>query len=61
MTRLLHKALRDDPSGEGLDFYNVYKQNVEQAPVSVIRDMLEVVSDREPIDISQVEPAEKIM
>ena len=62
MTRLLlHKALRDSPEKDGFDFYNVYKENVEKAPVTVIRDMLEIKSDREPIDISEVESVESIM
>jgi len=61
MTRLLHKALRDSPDADGFDFYNTYKQNVEQSPVSVIRDMLDIKSDREPVPIDDVEPVEAIM
>ena len=51
MSRELHKALRADPNAEGLDFYETYKENVEGTPVSVIRDMLEIRSDREPISL----------
>jgi len=61
MSRLLHKALRDSPEKDGFDFYNVYKENVKQAPVAVIRDMLEIKSDREPIPIDEVESVEAIM
>jgi len=62
MSRLLHKALRShDAAGEGYDFYKTYQQNIESTPVSVIRDMLECVSDRKPIDIDEVESAEEIM
>ena len=58
----LHKALRSkDVQGEGLDFYDIYKSNVEKTPGSVIRDMLEVKSDREPIPIEDVESVESIM
>ena len=62
MSRELHKALRSaDVKGEGLDLYKTYTENVEKTPVSVIRDMLRIESDREPIDISEVEPVEDIM
>jgi glutamate synthase (ferredoxin) len=61
MSRLLHKALRDSPEKEGFDLYKTYQENVEGTPVSVIRDMLEIVSDREPIPLDEVEPVETIM
>ena len=62
MTRELHKALRSsDPMGDGLDMYEVYQKNVESTPVTVLRDCLRIESDREPIDIDEVEPIEAIM
>uniref|UniRef100_A0A7S2DXM1 glutamate synthase (ferredoxin) n=1 Tax=Haptolina brevifila TaxID=156173 RepID=A0A7S2DXM1_9EUKA len=62
MSRELHKALRSaDVEGDGLDMYNLYKDNVKKTPVSVIRDMLEIESDREPIPLEEVEPVEEIM
>jgi len=61
MSKLLHKALRSSDPKEGFEFYSTYQAAVEKAPVSVIRDMLEIVSDRKPISIDEVEPAEEIM
>jgi len=62
MSRLLHKALRSkDVNGEGLDFYKTYQENIEGTVPSVIRDMLEIKSDRAPVDIADVEPVEAIM
>jgi glutamate synthase (ferredoxin) len=62
MSRELHKAIRSaDVKGEGLDFYKTYNENVKNAPTTVLRDLLEIKSDREPISIDDVEPVEEIM
>jgi len=62
MARDLHKALRSaDVKGEGFDFYKTYMEVVETSPTTVIRDLLEIKSDRESIPLDEVEPVEAIM
>ena len=34
--------------------YKVFQETLQNAPVTTIRDMLEIKSDREPIDIEEV-------
>lgn len=41
--------------------YEIFKTSLETAPLAAIRDLLDLKSDRQPIDISEVEPVEKIM
>lgn len=38
-----------------------YKQHFAESPAAVLRDCLELVSDRKPISIDEVEPAAGIM
>jgi len=75
MTKMLHAALKDGrpdkktgltlqegtPSAAQLDLYDTYKTTQDATPATTIRDMLEIVSDRAPISIDEVEPVEAIM
>ena len=67
MSRLLHAALKkareseEVANAEGFDMYKVFQETVRNTPATTIRDMLEIVSDREPIPLEQVQPAEAIM
>ena len=57
MTKLLHKALKE---GE-YDHYQVYKDQLENRPVTALRDLLDFNSDRQPISLDQVESVQAIM
>ena len=67
MSRLLHASLKkareskEVADGEGFDMYKVFQEQVRNTPATTIRDMLEIVSDREPIALDKVQPAEEIM
>lgn len=50
LTKLLHKALRE----KDLDTYKLFQESLKTAPLSVLRDLLEFKSDREPIPLDQV-------
>ena len=57
-------CIRDSPNSDpdpNPKSYQVYQQTSNLTPASTIRDMLKVVSDREPIPIEDVEPVEAIM
>ena len=56
MSKLLHKAVDLGGKGEGsADAYKLYEEHRNERPATSLRDMLEIVSDREPIDIDEVE------
>ena len=56
MSKLLHKAVNLGGKGDGdEDAYKLYQAHRNDRPVTSLRDMLEVVSDREPIDVDEVE------
>jgi glutamate synthase (ferredoxin) len=57
MTKLLHKALRENQ----YDHYQLYQQQLTQRPITALRDLLDLASDRPPIPRDQVEPVEVIM
>lgn len=58
MSKLLHKAIGLGGNGAaGQAAYDAYTQHFKDAPVHVLRDMLELKSDRQPIAIEEVEPA----
>ncbi|XP_066398214.1 LOW QUALITY PROTEIN: ferredoxin-dependent glutamate synthase, chloroplastic-like [Miscanthus floridulus] len=57
MTKLLHKAIREKRDNA----YTVYQQHLASRPVNVLRDLLELKSDRAPIPIGKVEPATSIV
>jgi glutamate synthase (ferredoxin) len=62
MAKLLHKSIglgagsAADPAA-----YQAFMKHFEQSPVAVLRDCLELVSDRSPVPIEEVEPAADIM
>jgi glutamate synthase (ferredoxin) len=57
LTKMLHKALRE----KDLDTYKLFQESLKTAPLSVLRDLLEFKSDREPIPLDKVQPVEDIM
>ncbi|KAF2924283.1 ferredoxin-dependent glutamate synthase, chloroplastic [Oryza sativa Japonica Group] len=57
MSKLLHKAVREKSDNA----YTVYQQHLASRPVNVLRDLLELKSDRAPIPIGKVEPATSIV
>ncbi|XP_039797090.1 ferredoxin-dependent glutamate synthase, chloroplastic isoform X3 [Panicum virgatum] len=57
MSKLLHKAIREKRDNA----YTVYQQHLASRPVNVLRDLLELKSDRAPIPIGKVEPATSIV
>nr|YP_010336746.1 ferredoxin-dependent glutamate synthase [Stylonema alsidii]UNJ15152.1 ferredoxin-dependent glutamate synthase [Stylonema alsidii] len=57
MAKALHKAVR----GYKLGHYNEYKTLLYQRPITSLRDLIEFASDKPPIPIEQVEPANKIL
>jgi glutamate synthase (ferredoxin) len=63
MSKMLHKALEtyETDKAAGFDQYKLFQQSIASSPVSTIRDMLEMVSDRKPIPLEEVEPVEAIM
>ncbi|TVQ07144.1 MAG: glutamate synthase large subunit [Leptolyngbya sp. DLM2.Bin27] len=57
MSKLLHKAVAE----RQYDHYELYRAQLENRPVSALRDLLDIEGDRPPIPIDQVESAEVIM
>ncbi|ONM60370.1 Ferredoxin-dependent glutamate synthase, chloroplastic [Zea mays] len=57
MSKLLHKAIREKRDNA----YTVYQQHLASRPVNVLRDLLELKSDRAPIPIGKVESATSIV
>ncbi|MCS6812138.1 MAG: glutamate synthase large subunit [Cyanobacteria bacterium] len=57
MAKALHKAV----ASKSYDHYEVYKQQLENRPVTALRDLLDFQSDREPIALEDVEPATEIV
>lgn len=57
MTKLLHKAVAD----RQYDHYELYKEQLENRPLTALRDLLDLQSDRQPIPLAQVESVESIM
>jgi glutamate synthase (ferredoxin) len=63
MWRALHKVAQTGhavANGAGDEAYREYLDVLEDAPVGTLRDLLRLKSDRDPIDISEVEPVEQI-
>ncbi|BBN01830.1 glutamate synthase (ferredoxin) [Marchantia polymorpha subsp. ruderalis] len=57
MSKLLHKAVREKMESA----YAVYQEHLSTRPVNVLRDLLELKSDRPAISTSKVEPATSIV
>jgi len=57
MVKALHKAV----ASKDYDHYEVYRQHLETRPPAALRDLLEFHSDRDPIPLDRVEPAETIV
>ena len=57
MTKLLHKAVES----KQYDHYEIYREQLKGRPIAALRDLLDLKSDRDSIDISKVEPVESIM
>ena len=63
MAKALHKAVRsyNEASGEGYDHYEVYRQYLEERPVTALRDLLDLSSDRASIAVDEVESVASIV
>ncbi|MDV2998845.1 MAG: Ferredoxin-dependent glutamate synthase 2 [Chroococcopsis gigantea SAG 12.99] len=61
MAKALHKAVASHNAGEGYDLYEIYRQYLENRPVTALRDLLDIGSDRPSIPIEEVEPVEAIL
>jgi glutamate synthase domain-containing protein 2 len=61
MAKLLQKAVGLGGSAGDDMIYSDYMKHFENAPTATLRDVLELTSDRDPIDLAQVEPTEAIM
>jgi glutamate synthase (ferredoxin) len=57
MSKLLHKAIRERSDNA----YTIYQQHLASRPVNVLRDLVELKSERGPIPIGKVEPATSIV
>ena len=57
LTKLLHKALET----KDVDSYKLFQESLRTAPLSTLRDLLDIKSDREPIPLDQVQPLEDIV
>ncbi|KAL4550629.1 hypothetical protein Ndes2526B_g08744 [Nannochloris sp. 'desiccata'] len=62
MAKLLHKAIGLGGKGKGAqEAFDAYTTHFEEAPVHVLRDMLELASPNGPISIDEVESPADIM
>jgi glutamate synthase (ferredoxin) len=62
MAKLLHKAIGMGGKGIGpQEAYDAYLKHFEDSPVHVLRDMLELKSDKAPISVDEVESVSDIM
>ncbi len=57
MAKALHEAVA---SGQ-YDHYEIYKQQLKARPVTALRDLLDLSSDRPSIPLAEVEPVEEIV
>lgn len=69
MSKALHKAVQafrspldhgENPI-ESYDLYEVYRKHLEERPVTALRDLLDLNSDRESIPLEEVESVESIV
>ena len=67
LSKALHKAVGLTKSGEngagktGYDHYDVYKKYLENRPMTALRDLLDLQSDRSPIPLDEVESVTEIV
>ncbi|MGB7084641.1 MAG: glutamate synthase large subunit [Phormidesmis sp.] len=57
MTKLLHKAVET----KQYDHYELYREQLSGRPIAALRDLLDFESDRDSIDLAEVESVEAIM
>ncbi len=57
MSKYLHKAV----ATKSVEHYELYKQTLENRPITALRDLLDMQGDRPSIPIEQVEPVEEIV
>ncbi|MBW4470957.1 MAG: glutamate synthase subunit alpha [Stenomitos rutilans HA7619-LM2] len=57
MAKYLHKAVAD----KSYDHYTLYQKYLEERPLTALRDLLDVKSDRPSIPLDEVEPASAIV
>jgi glutamate synthase (ferredoxin) len=56
-SKILHQAIRT----KDVDQYKLFQDSIKSAPLAVLRNLIDIKSDRKPVDISEVEPIEDIM
>lgn len=61
MAKRLHKAIAAYNTNQAVDFYELYRQYIEDRPVTALRDLLTFKSDRESIPLEEVESIEHIV
>jgi len=64
LTKALHKAVRSyqqSANSSGYDHYEVYKNYLQNRPVTALRDLLDMGSDGSPIPIEEVESVSEIV
>merc|ERR1712176_311359 len=61
MSKLLHKAVGLGGKNPAIENFKAYQEHMDQAPITTLRDMLEIKSDRSPISIDEVESATSIV
>merc|ERR1712176_722705 len=61
MSKLLHKAVGLGGKNPAIENFKKYQEHQDKAPITTLRDMLEIKSDRSPISIDEVEPASKLV
>nr|ARO91110.1 ferredoxin-dependent glutamate synthase [Flintiella sanguinaria] len=57
MSKALHKAVR----GYQVEYYEDYSTMIRKRPPTALRDLLEIKSDKLPIEIKEVEPIQEIV
>lgn len=57
MAKYLHKAVAD----KNYDHYELYHKYLEERPLTALRDLLDLKTDRPSIPLEEVEPVEEIM
>ena len=61
MSKLLHKAVGLGGKNPVIENFKAYQKHMDEAPITTLRDMLEIKSDRSPIPIEEVESATSIV